>query len=176
MSISLTYPVTYISHQLYPLEQFLSNVLKEEAAKGTTIELDEFVKRIDDDLPCMWVETFLGACVILFCSYLLITVSMVYVKLGMRSRKDTLKSLAEICREERHPLRGLFLRYYLLRCSKDMLPDTGSERCVVNYCILSGLLIFCVWLAMGKPTLYVCWLADTFSRLHYQKKRVAQMA
>ena len=31
----------------------MSNVLKEEAAKGTTIELDEFVKRIDDDLPCM---------------------------------------------------------------------------------------------------------------------------
>jgi len=53
MSISLTYSVTYISHQLYPLEQFLSNVLKEEAAKGITIELDEFVKRIDDDLPCM---------------------------------------------------------------------------------------------------------------------------
>ena len=53
---------------------------------------------------------------------------MVYVKLEMRSKRDTFKSLEKMCFQVKHPLRGLFLRYYLLRCSKDVLPDTGSER------------------------------------------------
>jgi len=49
---SLTWhSVTYIFHRLNPLEQFLTSMLKEEVAKGTTVELDELVKRIDDGLP-----------------------------------------------------------------------------------------------------------------------------
>ncbi|XP_065915145.1 vacuolar protein sorting-associated protein 35-like isoform X2 [Dysidea avara] len=103
---------TYIFHRLHPLEQFLTNVLKEEKAKGATVELHELVNCIDDNLPRL---------------YLLITVSMVYVKLEMRSKRDTFKSLEKMCFQVKHPLRGLFLRYYLLRCSKDVLPDTGSE-------------------------------------------------
>ena len=61
-------------------------------------------------------------------SYLLITVSMLYVKLGMRPKKDTLLGLTEMCNQEEHPLKGLFLRYYLLRCSKEMLHDAENER------------------------------------------------
>lgn len=62
-----------------------------------------------------------------FCSrYLLITVGVVYVKAKEASRKDILKDLVEMCRGVQHPLRGLFLRNYLLQSTKNMLPDIGD--------------------------------------------------
>jgi len=53
LSSLTTRSVTYIFHRLNPLEQYLSNVLKEVVAKGTSTELDELAKHIDDDLPCL---------------------------------------------------------------------------------------------------------------------------
>ena len=61
-------------------------------------------------------------------SYLLVTVGMVYIKSGIGSKKDILKDLVEMCRGVQHPLRGLFLRNYLLQCTRNMLPDIGEER------------------------------------------------
>lgn len=62
-----------------------------------------------------------------FCPrYLLITVGVVYVKAKEASRKDILKDLVEMCRGVQHPLRGLFLRNYLLQSTKNMLPDIGD--------------------------------------------------
>lgn len=61
-------------------------------------------------------------------SYLLVTVGMVYIKSGVGSKKDILKDLVEMCRGVQHPLRGLFLRNYLLQCTRNMLPDIGEER------------------------------------------------
>lgn len=58
--------------------------------------------------------------------YLLITVGVVYIKTGELSRRDILKDLVEMCRGVQHPLRGLFLRNYLLQCTKDILPDVPS--------------------------------------------------
>jgi len=84
---------------------------------------------------------------------------MVYVKLGIRSRKDTLKSLAGMCCEERHPLRGLFLRYYLLRCSKDMLPDTASERLLL-LCILCAQWTFSFLCVIS----HMCWQIDRLDK------------
>merc|ERR1719341_2941216 len=40
------------------------------------------------------------------------------------SRKDILRDLVEMCRGVQHPLRGLFLRNYLLQCTRNILPDT----------------------------------------------------
>lgn len=51
---------------------------------------------------------------------------MVYVKAKEASRKDILKDLVEMCRGVQHPLRGLFLRNYLLQSTKNMLPDVGD--------------------------------------------------
>ncbi|XP_020900046.2 vacuolar protein sorting-associated protein 35 [Exaiptasia diaphana] len=59
--------------------------------------------------------------------YLLITVGVVYVKAKEASRKDILKDLVEMCRGVQHPLRGLFLRNYLLQSTKNMLPDVGDD-------------------------------------------------
>jgi len=56
--------------------------------------------------------------------YLLITVGVVYIKNNEYSRKDILKDLVEMCRGVQHPLRGLFLRNYLLQCTRNILPDT----------------------------------------------------
>ena len=65
--------------------------------------------------------------VVLCFSYLLITVGVVYIKTSELSRKDILKDLVEMCRGVQHPLRGLFLRNYLLQCAKNVLPDVLEE-------------------------------------------------
>ncbi|TTK32044.1 Vacuolar protein sorting-associated protein 35 [Bagarius yarrelli] len=59
--------------------------------------------------------------------YLLITVGVVYVRSFPQSRKDILKDLVEMCRGVQHPLRGLFLRNYLLQCTRNILPDEGEQ-------------------------------------------------
>ena len=59
-------------------------------------------------------------------SYLLVTVGAVYIKVKEGSRKDILKDLVEMCRGVQHPLRGLFLRNYLLQSTKNQLPDTDA--------------------------------------------------
>ncbi|EHB15393.1 Vacuolar protein sorting-associated protein 35 [Heterocephalus glaber] len=58
--------------------------------------------------------------------YLLITVGVVYIKSFPQSRKDILKDLVEMCRGVQHPLRDLFLRNYLLQCTRNILPDEGE--------------------------------------------------
>ena len=59
--------------------------------------------------------------------YLLVTVGTVYIKAKEGSRKDILKDLVEMCRGVQHPLRGLFLRNYLLQSTKNMLPDADAS-------------------------------------------------
>eukprot|EP01006_Ploeotia_vitrea_P035991 TRINITY_DN65957_c0_g1_i1.p1 TRINITY_DN65957_c0_g1~~TRINITY_DN65957_c0_g1_i1.p1 ORF type:complete len:795 (-),score=534.20 TRINITY_DN65957_c0_g1_i1:64-2295(-) len=59
--------------------------------------------------------------------YLLVTVGSVYVKSKKAPAKDILFDLVELSRGVQHPMRGLFLRYYLLQISRDKLPDAGSE-------------------------------------------------
>lgn len=61
------------------------------------------------------------------CSYLLVTVGMVYIKSNEGSRKDMLRDLVEMCRGVQHPLRGLFLRNYLLQCTRNQLPDVIAK-------------------------------------------------
>jgi vacuolar protein sorting-associated protein 35 len=56
-------------------------------------------------------------------SYLLITVGLVYIKTNTCLKRDLLKDLVEMCRGVQHPLRGLFLRNYLLQCTRNILPD-----------------------------------------------------
>jgi len=58
--------------------------------------------------------------------YLLATVGSAYIKSKEAPAKDILKDVSELCKGVQHPLRGLFLRYYLSQMMKDKLPDTGS--------------------------------------------------
>ncbi|KAF2360963.1 Vacuolar protein sorting-associated protein 35 [Trinorchestia longiramus] len=55
--------------------------------------------------------------------YLLITVGLVYIKSNENCKRNILKDLVEMCRGVQHPLRGLFLRNYLLQCTRHILPD-----------------------------------------------------
>lgn len=58
--------------------------------------------------------------------YLLVTVGASYIKAKEAPAKEILKDVNELCKGVQHPLRGLFLRYYLSQMLKDKLPDTGS--------------------------------------------------
>ncbi|GAU98388.1 hypothetical protein RvY_09543 [Ramazzottius varieornatus] len=59
--------------------------------------------------------------------YLLVTIGVVFIKSHESSRKDIMKDLVEMCRGVQHPLRGLFLRNYLLQECKHVLPDVLVE-------------------------------------------------
>nr|CAD7415385.1 unnamed protein product [Timema poppensis] len=61
-------------------------------------------------------------------SYLLITVGLVYIKTNTCLKRDLLKDLVEMCRGVQHPLRGLFLRNYLLQCTRNVLPDAAEAE------------------------------------------------
>lgn len=71
---------------------------------------------------------FLNIILFIFYSYLLITVGLVYIKTNTNLKRDLLKDLVEMCRGVQHPLRGLFLRHYLLQCSKNVLPDIPDNE------------------------------------------------
>jgi vacuolar protein sorting-associated protein 35 len=59
--------------------------------------------------------------------YLLVTVGAVYIKAKQVPTKDIMKDLVEMCRGVQHPLRGLFLRNYLLQSIKRELPEDSVE-------------------------------------------------
>ncbi|KAJ8340134.1 hypothetical protein SKAU_G00347670 [Synaphobranchus kaupii] len=98
-----------ISDELHYLEIFLTD----EFAKGRKVtDLYELVQYAGNIIPRL---------------YLLITVGVVYVRSFPQSRKEILKDLVEMCRGVQHPLRGLFLRNYLLQCTRNILPDDGEQ-------------------------------------------------
>ncbi|RUS77064.1 hypothetical protein EGW08_015176 [Elysia chlorotica] len=99
-----------ISDELRHLEMYLVD----EFQKGRKVaDLYELVQYAGNIVPRL---------------YLLITVGTVYIKSNELSRKDILKDLVEMCRGVQHPLRGLFLRNYLLQCTKNVLPDAVEDQ------------------------------------------------
>jgi vacuolar protein sorting-associated protein 35 len=51
-------------------------------------------------------------------------VGLVYIRTNDNLKRNLLKDMVEMCRGVQHPLRGLFLRNYLLQCTRNVLPDT----------------------------------------------------
>lgn len=49
-----------------------------------------------------------------------------YIKTTPGLKRDLLRDLVEMCRGVQHPLRGLFLRNYLLQCTRNILPDIAE--------------------------------------------------
>ncbi|CAD5125047.1 DgyrCDS13291 [Dimorphilus gyrociliatus] len=93
--------------------RYLEEYLTDEFLKGRKVhDLYELVQYAGNIVPRL---------------YLLITVGVVYIKSKELSRRDILKDLVEMCRGVQHPLRGLFLRNYLLQCVKNILPDRQLE-------------------------------------------------
>ena len=60
------------------------------------------------------------------------TVGAVYIKAKQVPTKDIMKDLVEMCRGVQHPLRGLFLRNYLLQSIKRELPEDSVESKYVD--------------------------------------------
>jgi vacuolar protein sorting-associated protein 35 len=54
-------------------------------------------------------------------------VGSAYIKTKEAPVKLILKDLLDMVKGVQQPIRGLFLRYYLLKMMKDKLPDLGSE-------------------------------------------------
>jgi vacuolar protein sorting-associated protein 35 len=120
-----------VTDELKHLEMYLLD----EFQKGRKVsDLYELVQYVGHIIPRMYVfiVALLSTLFFSFVSYLLITVGMVYIKSGEQSRRDILKDLVEMARGVQHPLRGLFLRNYLLQCTRGLLPDQTVE----NECVL----------------------------------------
>ncbi|EEB19086.1 vacuolar protein sorting, putative [Pediculus humanus corporis] len=111
LKTSLLTPKSYyelymaITDELRHLESYLL----EEFQKGRKVaDLYELVQYAGNIVPRL---------------YLLITVGLVYIKTNSCLKRDILKDLVEMCPGVQHPLRGLFLRNYLLQCTRNVLPD-----------------------------------------------------
>ena len=99
-----------VTDQLRHLEMYLL----EEFNKGRKLaDLYELVQYAGNIIPRL---------------YLLVTVGLVYMKTTIGCRRDVLRDLVEMCRGVQHPLRGLFLRNYLLQSCRNVLPDVESEE------------------------------------------------
>ncbi|XP_075218670.1 vacuolar protein sorting 35 isoform X2 [Lycorma delicatula] len=89
--------------------------------------------------------------------YLLITVGLVYIKTNSCLKRDLLKDLVEMCRGVQHPLRGLFLRNYLLQCTRNVLPDVpdgsgddseGTIRDAIDFVLMNFAEMNKLWVRM----------------------------
>jgi vacuolar protein sorting-associated protein 35 len=59
--------------------------------------------------------------------YLMITVGSAYIKTKEAKASYVLKDLLDMVKGVQQPVRGLFLRFYLLKTMKDLLPDKGMH-------------------------------------------------
>lgn len=59
--------------------------------------------------------------------YLMITVGTVYMSIPDAPVKEIMKDMMEMCRGVQHPVRGLFLRYFLSQRCRDFLPVGTSD-------------------------------------------------
>lgn len=99
--------------QVFQEMQHLSNFFGDKSRHNRSYkELYESVQHAGSILPRM---------------YLLATVGANYIKSKECSAKEILNDMNELTKGVQHPMRGLFLRYFLSQMAKDRLPDTGSE-------------------------------------------------
>src|SRR3954447_4223161 len=59
--------------------------------------------------------------------YLMITVGTVYMSIEDARVKEIMKDMMEISRGVQHPIRGLFLQYYLSGQARDHMPSGDSD-------------------------------------------------
>eukprot|EP00039_Didymoeca_costata_P001204 m.50570 g.50570 ORF g.50570 m.50570 type:complete len:795 (-) comp10679_c1_seq1:122-2506(-) len=125
-----------ISDELRHLELYLVD----EFEKGNKIsDLYELVQYAGNIIPRL---------------YLLVTVGTVYIKAKQVPTKDILKDLVEMCRGVQHPLRGLFLRNYLLQSIKRDLPEEvieskhGSVEDSIDFVLLNFAEMNKLWVRM----------------------------
>lgn len=120
---------TCIADEMRHLEQYLLD----EYRKGRRVEdLYELVQYAGNILPRL---------------YLLVTVGVVYIQTEQEQEqqsfvRDILRDMVEMCRGIQHPLRGLFLRNYLIQTTKNILPGnlpTMAQIAAANEALGSGM-------------------------------------
>ena len=93
--------------------QYLATFFADKSRHGRKLtELYESVQHAGNILPRL---------------YLLVTVGVAYIESKEAPGTEILRDLAELCKGVQHPIRGLFLRYYLLQMSKDKLQFVAAE-------------------------------------------------
>jgi vacuolar protein sorting-associated protein 35 len=103
--------------------------------------------------------------------YLMITVGTVYMSIPNAPIREIMKDMMEMCRGVQHPVRGLFLRYYLSQGARDHLPvgdvegSQGSLKDSVQFVITN-------FIEMNK--LWVRWQHQGHSREREQRTRERQ--
>jgi len=92
--------------------QYLEQFFKEEYRRGRRIlHLYNSVQQASSIIPRL---------------YLLITAGSIYIESMEVAAKDILLDLLQMIKGVQNPLRGLFIRYYLLKMVKDKLPDKDT--------------------------------------------------
>jgi len=98
--------------------------------------------------------------------YLMITVGTVYMGVEDAPVKEIMKDMMEMTRGVQHPIRGLFLRYYLMGQARDYLPggkEDGPQGCLqdsINFILTN-------FVEMNK--LWVRWQHQGHSREREQR-------
>ncbi|XP_015172905.1 PREDICTED: vacuolar protein sorting-associated protein 35 isoform X4 [Polistes dominula] len=126
-----------ITDELRQLELYLLD----EFQKGRKVtDLYELVQYVGNIVPRL---------------YLLITVGLVYIKTTPGLKRNLLRDLVEMCRGVQHPLRGLFLRNYLLQCIRNILPDVaegddedGTVRDSIDFVLMNFAEMNKLWVRM----------------------------
>lgn len=86
---------------------YLSDYLKETHLNNHLADLYELVQYAGNIIPRL---------------YLMITVGTVYISIPNAPVKEVMKDMMDMSRGVQHPIRGLFLRYYVNQRTKDLLP------------------------------------------------------
>lgn len=93
--------------------QYLINYFREEARRGRKLtDLYDTVQQAGNIIPRI---------------YLMICVASIEIESSQANAKDVIYDLLLMIKGVQNPLRGLFLRYFLLKTLKDKLPDVGNE-------------------------------------------------
>lgn len=92
--------------------QILSTFLKDNHPRHHLSDLYELVQYAGNIVPRL---------------YLMITVGTVYMSVPDAPVREIMKDMLEMCRGVQYPIRGLFLRYYLIQRTKSILP-LGSDQ------------------------------------------------
>lgn len=92
--------------------RYLSVHLRENHPVNHLADLYELVQYAGNIIPRM---------------YLMITVGTAYMSIEDAPVKELMKDMMDMSRGVQHPIRGLFLRYYLSGQARDFLPTTESD-------------------------------------------------
>ena len=93
--------------------QYVTNFFQEEVNRGRKLQdLYDSVQQAKYIIPRL---------------YLMITAGVIYMENNKQSCRQIIFDLFSMIKGIQNPIRGLFVRYYLLKSIKDKLPDKGNE-------------------------------------------------